>query len=80
MYYCNECNKKFLFPVNIIEFHGLDTPPYEKYNCCPYCNSTDFMTNVECCICGETIKYDYVKLITGDYVCDNCYTTGSVGD
>lgn len=80
LYYCTECNKEFVYTRKNIEHHGLDSPPYEEIECCPFCDSTSFINSIECCVCGNTIKCDFVKLKTGEYICDDCYTTGSVGD
>lgn len=80
MYYCRECNKEFVCPIKTIESHGLDSPPYEELECCPFCKSTDFIESIECSICGDIIKYDYVKLKSGECICDDCYTTERVGE
>lgn len=80
MYYCGECNKEFVYPRKLIERHGLDSPPFEESECCPFCDSTDFVPHIECDICGSAIQCDYVKLKTGERICDDCYTMRSVND
>lgn len=37
MFQCVDCNKIFDRPAVRVETHGLDGPPYEEWNCCPYC-------------------------------------------
>lgn len=37
MFRCVDCRRKFEHPDVRIEKHGLDYPPYEEWNCCPYC-------------------------------------------
>lgn len=37
MYHCIDCDRDFDEPKEYEERHGLDTPPYEKFNGCPYC-------------------------------------------
>lgn len=37
MFKCVDCERKFEHPDVRVEKHGLDSPPYEEWNCCPYC-------------------------------------------
>ena len=37
MFKCLDCGRKFEYPDTRVEKHGLDGPPYEEWNCCPYC-------------------------------------------
>ncbi len=37
MFRCLECGEKFREPIELIETHGLDTPPFEKIYVCPKC-------------------------------------------
>ena len=41
MYKCNNCKNQFVKPNKEYEPHNLDTPPYEKREYCPYCESED---------------------------------------
>ena len=48
MYKCADCLKSFSEPEYFEERHGLDTPPYERFACCPGCKSTDLMIDDLC--------------------------------
>lgn len=39
MYLCETCDATFVRPKLFEERHGLATPPFEKFACCPNCNS-----------------------------------------
>lgn len=39
MYKCNNCGETFDIPEELIETHGLDGPPYEHWDVCPFCIS-----------------------------------------
>lgn len=41
MYQCYNCDATFEKPIKIINYHGLDEPPYEILMGCPVCNSDD---------------------------------------
>ena len=41
MYQCYNCDATFEKPIKIINYHGLDEPPYEILMGCPACNSDD---------------------------------------
>ena len=77
MYICKDCGKLFLKPKKYVEKHNLDTPPYEEWNGCPFCSGA-FTETYECNICGECITGDYVKLVDGSFVCDDCYTKHNI--
>ena len=34
---CIDCGRKFKTPKTRYEDHGLDAPPYEEWDCCPFC-------------------------------------------
>lgn len=42
MFKCLECGNKFSETLEIIETHGLDTPPFEKRYVCPHCKSSNY--------------------------------------
>ena len=42
MFRCLECGEAFEETLEIIETHGLDTPPYEKRFVCPECKSNRY--------------------------------------
>ena len=41
MYYCYNCDEKFMKPTKIIERHNWTYPPYEELMACPFCKSSD---------------------------------------
>ncbi len=42
MFRCLECGAKFSETLELIETHGLDTPPFEKRYVCPHCRSSSY--------------------------------------
>lgn len=78
MYFCSNCNSTFTDPTVYIEKHGLDSPPYEKLNVCPYCNCSDIFETKKCDICGEVITGNYIKLSNDMIICSDCYTKKSI--
>ena len=47
MYKCNNCGETFDQPKATIERHGLDHPPFERVDICPYCLVCDFTEEEE---------------------------------
>ena len=41
-YKCNSCGATFDQPKEVVETHGFDRPPYERWLVCPYCEDSDF--------------------------------------
>ena len=41
-YRCNVCGASFDEPKEVIETHGLDHPPYERWEVCPFCREDNF--------------------------------------
>ena len=74
MLICSECGEIFEMARVISERHGLDTPPYERLNICPFCESTDIHQAHRCEVCGEWITDDYIILSTSERICEECYT------
>jgi len=72
-YVCVECGCQFDQPKRCVEKHGLDTPPYEIYDCCPECGGT-YIDVIYCDSCGDPIVGDYIVLKSGEQYCDNCFT------
>lgn len=66
MFRCIECGQTFNTPKTRYEKHGLDTPPYEEWDCCPYCGG-----DVEPCelqkvaIFNETVRGDGAVFLAG---------------
>ena len=42
MFRCLECGIKFEKTLELIETHGLDTPPFEKRYVCPECKGSGY--------------------------------------
>ena len=76
---CWECEAIFDEPKIWTQTHGLDTPPYERYAGCPVCGSA-FTTTYKCACCNEWITGSYIKLDSGERVCENCYITYEIGE
>ncbi len=79
MYICLECGKIFNTPKKCIETHGLDTPPYETWHGCPYCEG-NYTETYECDVCGQWITGEYVVLDDGTTACYNCYVIRDIAD
>lgn len=79
MLVCKECFRTFQEPECYVNTHGLDTPPYEHYDACPYCGGA-YVETYECDVCGEWITGDYIKLESGERICEECYTPMELGD
>lgn len=79
MYLCLDCGRLFEEPKRCVETHGLDTPPYEVWDGCPYC-SGGYVETKRCDVCEEWIVGEYIKLNDDTFVCDNCYEVMSVED
>lgn len=78
MYICLECGKLFEFPQNIVERHGLDFPPYERKEGCPFCGGA-FCVTFRCAMCHSWITGSYVQIKGGDKICSDCYTEFEIG-
>ena len=79
MYCCLECGAIFESPDYWEERHGLDYGPLEKWSGCPNCKGT-YTKAHECGVCGHYINGEYVKLNSGERICENCYTTYELGE
>lgn len=79
MYICLDCGCIFENPRKYTETHGLDSPPYEEWNGCPYCGGF-YTETYRCDLCGKYIEDEYITTDRGDIICDNCYTVHSVYD
>lgn len=74
MYFCLNCNDSFEQADFYIETHGLDSPPYEKILCCPYCKDTDIVETKPCDVCGKAISGEYIYIESeGRSICNGCY-------
>jgi len=73
IYKCLDCENEFETPKTIEESHGFTTPPYEMIATCPLCNSENYKETYKCDQCGVYIDSDYIQLLDGSRVCENCY-------
>lgn len=55
------------------------TPCSETVSGCPRCQG-DYVETYQCAVCGEWITDTYIKLNTGDRICDQCYVTYKIGE
>ena len=67
MFICEDCGAIFSEPKIEYETHGLPCPPYERWEYCPHCESTNFNEAKHCTRCDEYVT----ELHNG--VCDICY-------
>ncbi len=80
MYVCLECYNTFETPVEWVEEHGLDTPPYEHLVGSPCCHSA-FVEAQMCDCCGHPITTEsYIITDDGDRFCENCFRHIKLGD
>ena len=79
MFICYDCEMIFDEPKIWVEKHGLETPPYERHAGCPSCGGA-FTTTYKCDDCGEWITGSYIKLESGERICENCYTVMDLGE
>ena len=79
MYICLDCGWLFDEPHHYVETHGLDDPPYEEWDGCPYCGGA-YDETYKCDSCGHWIDGKYVKLNNGDVFCENCYEIREIGE
>lgn len=80
MYVCADCLCVFDTPKHVTEQHGLDTPPYEEYEACPYCYAMGFVETFPCDDCGDDITGRYVELENGKRYCEECFTVRNLLD
>lgn len=79
MYCCLECGAIFENPDYWEEQHGLDYGPFEKWSGCPHCKGA-YTKAHECSVCGHYINGEYIKLVSGERICENCYATYELGE
>lgn len=76
---CLDCRHLFEVSKHYTETHGLETPPYEKWNGCPSCGGA-YDEAHECSCCPDYIVGEYVETVNGDKICENCYVIKRVGE
>jgi hypothetical protein len=79
MYICLGCGRLFDEPNDWEERHGFDYGPFEKMSGCPYCGE-EYVEARKCDCCDEWIEESYIKLESGERICECCYTTYEIGD
>lgn len=79
MYFCLDCEELFKESKIWVEKHGLDSPPYEEWDGCPFCGGR-YIDAIFCDCCGNPIIGDYVTIVTGDNICENCFTLKNIED
>ena len=79
MYICLDCEKLFEEPKLWIEKHNLDSPPYEEWLGCPLCGGW-YVETIDCDCCNEPILGEYAHIVTGENICENCFTIRNIGD
>lgn len=80
IYTCLDCGETFDVPKKWVERHGLDTPPYEELNGCPFCGGA-YAHTILCDSCKKPIIGDYVKIqTTGRCYCDKHFAMRSLED
>lgn len=74
---CINCNSLFDKPdiyEQKSEFWGSVVS--EKFDCCPYCGSTEIIYDddlITCSCCGEYCKANFIETADGNYFCEECY-------
>lgn len=79
MFVCLDCGHLFEEPHRWEERHGFQHGPFEKWSGCPKCGEP-FATTYKCECCGDWITGAYIKLNSGERICENCYTTYEIGE
>jgi formylmethanofuran dehydrogenase subunit E len=79
MFLCLDCNGLFEEAQQYREMHGLDSPPYETLDGCPYCSGA-YVETIQCDVCGNYITGQYVVVDGTQFICDECYVIKDVGD
>lgn len=81
MYVCLDCYATFEEPARWKESRGewFGFPAYEKMRGCPYCGGSYVATH-KCDCCDEWIMGSYVKLESGERICEDCYQVVELGD
>ena len=57
MYECQDCSHRFKIPLRLCERHNLTSPPFENFDVCPACKSTNFkaVKVFHCRCCGARL-------------------------
>lgn len=83
MYCCLECGHIFsedevsVWQEDRGEYWGM--PCYESMSGCPHCKG-EYVKTYQCESCNEWIVGQYIKLNSGERICEECYTTYDLGE
>ena len=83
MYCCIECGHIFdedeisVWQESRGEYWG--TPCSESVSGCPRCKG-DYVETYKCDCCDKWIDKPYIKLESGERICQNCYITYELGE
>ena len=76
---CFDCEEIFDEPSQWEEHHNLDHGPFEQMSGGPYWGG-GYAKAYGCDMCGHYINGTYVKLTSGERICENCYNTYEIGE
>lgn len=79
MWVCTNCGHIFEEPHRWEERHGFDYGPFEKFSGCPECGES-YIEAHKCDECGHWITGEYIKTVSGQRICENCYNVMEIGD
>lgn len=66
MFKCIDCGRKFRTPKTQYENHGHTSPPYEEWDCCPYCGGdVETYKPLKVAIFYETVRGEDEAFIKG---------------
>lgn len=75
---CLDCGCEFYEPHEFYEHHGFDQPPFERWLSCPYCGGSYLRTHL-CDRCGHRIFGEYIRLSSGEEICQDCFSVREIG-
>lgn len=76
MYLCLNCNALFERQKQYAEKYSWEDADQIKFGC-PSCGG-EYVETYECDQCGKYIMDDYIKIIDGSLVCEECYQRKSI--
>ena len=79
MFVCLDCGHTFQHATHYSESHGFDFGSYEEWSGCPKCSGA-YTKAYECNCCKKWIDGSYIKLQSGERICENCYTSYELGE
>lgn len=66
MLICKDCHTPFdeSESATHIEKHGLDTPPFERWDACPICGSINLTEAATCKVCQKVVDPENCDIFT----------------